>query len=280
MKRVSVIIPTFNRKDFLKEAIDSVLSQTYKNFELIVVDDGSTDGTGEMISKYYPQIRYFYQKNKGPSAARNKGIKEAKGEYISFLDSDDLWLKEKLKKQIDFFDKNPEYKICYTDEIWIRNGKRVNPKKKHRKYCGWIFERTLPLCIVSPSSVIIHRNVFENVGLFDEEFFVCEDYDLWLRISSKYPIYFLEEKLIIKRGGHEDQISNLGWGYDIYRIRALFKFIKDEKNEFKYRIKAFKEMEIKCHILINGFKKRKKEKEVKEYLNLIKKAKELLKIPY
>ncbi len=278
MKKVSVIIPTFNRKNFLKEAIESVLLQSYKNFEIIVVDDGSTDGTREMIKSEYKMIKYIYQKNSGPSAARNRGIVEAKGEYISFLDSDDLWLKDKLKEEMEFLEENREYKICYTDEIWIRNGKRVNPKKKHRKYSGWIFEKTLPLCIISPSSVIIHRSVFAHVGLFDESLFVCEDYDLWLRVSSKYPIYFLEKKLIIKRGGHDDQISNLGWGYDIFRVKALKKFIESPENQKNYRIAAFYEMEKKCRILINGLKKRNKTKDAENFENILKTTKKILEI--
>ncbi len=278
MKKVSVIIPTFNRRDFLKEALESLFSQTYRDFEIIVVDDGSTDGTGEMIEKEYRNIKYIYQENRGPSAARNRGIKEAAGEYITFLDSDDLWLKNKLEEEINFLEENPKFKICYTDEIWIRNGKRVNPKKKHNKYSGWIFKNTLPLCIISPSSVIIHRSLFSDVGLFDEELFVCEDYDLWLRISAKYPIYFLEKKLIIKRGGHEDQISNLGWGYDIYRVRSLYKFIKDEKNPYKYRVFAYEEMKRKCEILINGFKKRNKLKDIEKYSEILKNSRKILKI--
>ena len=163
MATVSVIIPTYNRARMIGEAIESVLSQAYNDLELIVVDDGSSDETRKVVSNYFPQVNYLYQEHQGVSAARNCGIKHSRGEYLSFLDSDDLWLKEKLRSQMMFMESHPEAFICYTDEIWIRNGVRVNPMKKHQKYSGMIFEHCLPLCIVSPSSVLIARTLFDKV---------------------------------------------------------------------------------------------------------------------
>jgi len=199
---VSVIIPTYNRPKFTQEAIASVEAQSFRDFEIIVIED---------------------KEQKGPAYARNLGAKKAKGKYLAFLDSDDLWVKDKLEKQLKFLRDNPEYKICYTDEKWVRNGQHLNQMKKHQKYHGWIFEQCLPLCIISASSILMEREVFDSLGGFDESFVVCEDYDLWLRMAAKYPIAYLDEKLIIKRGGHADQLSRKYWGMDRFRIRALEK---------------------------------------------------------
>ena len=194
MSLISVIIPTYNRETVLPRAITSVLAQKGADFELIIVDDGSTDSTNNFIESRspFPVPRVFHQENKGPAAARNLGIKHAQGEWIAFLDSDDEWKPGKLKAQLKFFEENPEYFICQTEEIWIRNGTRVNPMKKHQKFGGWIFEKCLPLCVVSPSAVMMRRKLFGEVGLFDESLPACEDYDLWLRIAAKYPIVLIE----------------------------------------------------------------------------------------
>src|SRR4030042_2875032 len=161
MPKVSVIIPTYNRLPMLKEAVDSVLAQGFEDIELMVVDDGSTDGTAEELKRYGGRVNLSqHPVNKGGSAARNKGLLHARGKYIAFLDSDDLWVKGNLKIQVAFLDDNPHYPLCYTDEIWIRKGKRVNPKLKHAKYSGWIFEKCLPLCTISPSSALMRRILF------------------------------------------------------------------------------------------------------------------------
>jgi glycosyltransferase involved in cell wall biosynthesis len=264
MPKVSVIIPTYNRGIFLKEAIVSVLNQRYQDFELIVIDDGSSDCTQEIVQKY-PRVIYKYQSRSGVSKARNEGIKIAQGEYIAFLDSDDLWDRNKLWRQMEVMKEG--WKISYTDEIWLREGVRVNPKKKHRKYSGFIFDKLLPLCIISPSSCMIKREVLEDVGYFDETLPVCEDYDLWLRIGRKYEIKFIEEKLIIKRGGHPEQLSKSMWGLDRFRVKALEKILKEEKEE-KFKEMIIKELLWKCKILITGYTKRGKYQEAKFYKNL------------
>jgi glycosyltransferase involved in cell wall biosynthesis len=269
MPKVTVIIPTFNRERFIRECVESVLSQTYQDFELIVVDDGSTDGTPDLLQKYDGRLTYIWQENRGPSAARNRGIQLASGEWICFLDSDDLWLPRKLERQMEFFARHPDARVCYTEEIWYRYGRRVNPKKKHRKYSGWIYQKMLPLCLVSPSSVMLHRSVFDVVGLFDEDLPACEDYDLWLRVGARYPIYLLTEPLIIKRNGHEGQQSQKFWGMDRFRIRALVKMLESGVlNEEDYR--ATQEMlRQKCEIVAGGSEKRGKLQEAEHYRNLI-----------
>jgi len=190
---VSVIIPTFNRATMVVEALDSVLAQSYQSLEIIVVDDGSTDDTEVRLASYGERIKVIRRAlNRGVSAARNCGIRQSCGHYVVLLDSDDLWLPKKIERQLDFFRKHPQAMICQTEEIWMRRGKRVNPKYKHRKYSGSIFPHCLPLCIVSPSAVMIKRELLSQVGLFDEQLPACEDYDLWLRIAAHHPIFLLE----------------------------------------------------------------------------------------
>ena len=266
---ISVIIPAFNRAHTLPKALDSVLSQTLKPREIIVVDDGSTDETNAVLANY-PGLCIISQDNRGVSAARNVGIEKAGGEWLAFLDSDDEWLKEKLEKQWDAICIDDKL-ICHTEEIWIRNGQRVNPMKKHKKFGGIIYERCLPLCVISPSSVMIHRSVFEDVGVFDESLEVCEDYDLWLRICAKYSVLFIDEPLIVKYGGHEDQLSRKYWGMDRFRVKALEKMMsfgalndEDEKATVNMILQ-------KCGIIINGMKKRGNNDEAEKWQSKIEK---------
>ena len=164
---VSIIIPTRNRAALVPAAIDSVLCQTCRDFELIVVDDGSADATPEVLRTYGSRITCVRIDPSGPSAARNRGIEAARADLIAFLDSDDRWLPRKLERQMAQHAALGDVPVSQTREIWIRNGVRVNARTKHRMHSGWIYEHCLPLCIVSPSSVMIHRRVFEHVGLFD-----------------------------------------------------------------------------------------------------------------
>lgn len=261
---VSVIIPTYNRGWILKEAIDSVLAQSYRNFELIVIDDGSTDNTPRILDRYRDELTVIRQENKGVSAARNTGIQASSGACIALLDSDDLWLEKKLEEQVDFFKKNPEAQICQTEEIWIRKGKRVNPKKRHKKPSGMIFEKSLHLCLVSPSAVMIKRDLLDRTGLFDEELPACEDYDLWLRISCEHPVYTTDSPLVVKRGGHEDQLSRAP-GLDRFRIRAIEKVLESGKlNGAQYEAAA-EVLREKCRIYAGGCCKRDRVEEARHF---------------
>lgn len=253
---ISVVIPTYNRAEFLREAVDSVRSQSYADFEIIIVDDGSADSTTNIVSSMKDsRIVYLKQKHGGVSAARNLGISRSRAPFISFLDSDDLWLPRKLETQMDFFRTHPEASICQTEELWMRRGRRVNPAKKHRKHSGWIFKECLPLCIVSPSAVMMRREIFDDVGGFDEDLPACEDYDLWLRTSLRYPIYTLPEALTVKRGGHPDQLSK-GWGLDRYRIVALKKILSDSMLTDELRGLVRAEIDRRSRIVIAGARKR------------------------
>ena len=252
---VSVVIPTYNRGWIVRDAIDSVLGQTYADFELIVVDDGSTDRTPQILDAYGDRLRVIRQANQGVSTARNRGIGDCSGPLIALLDSDDIWLPEKLAVQVDFFKENPAALICQTEEIWIRNGLRVNPGKRHRKPSGMIFERSLDLCLVSPSAVMVRRELFEKVGLFDESLPACEDYDLWLRVGCRFPVHLIDKPLTIKRGGHEDQLSRQS-SLDRYRIRSLVKLIEADRLTLPQRNAAVIALREKCAVYANGCLKR------------------------
>jgi glycosyltransferase involved in cell wall biosynthesis len=264
---VSVIIPAYNRGWIIKEAIDSVLAQTFNEYELIVVDDGSEDNTAEILSNYSNKIQIIRQANHGVSAARNRGIISSSGRFIALLDSDDLWLPEKLNKQVSFFRNHPNAMICQTQEIWIRNGKRVNSCKHHKKLSGMIFEPSLNLCLVSPSAVMFKRELIDMVGLFDENLPACEDYDLWLRVSLGFPIYLIDEALIIKRGGHEDQLSRNPM-QDKYRIEALKKVLNQDLLTREYRSAVVAKLKEKCMIYATGCQKRGRYQEAEEYIRL------------
>ncbi len=260
---ISVIIPTYNRRKFLEGAIGSVLKQKNIEYEIIVVDDGSKDGTKE-LAKEYP-IKYIYQENKGPASARNLGIKNSSGKYIAFLDSDDLWVEEKLFNQVSFFKENPDFLIVHTNEIWMRNGKVLNQKKIHKKGGGDQFERSLQLCVISPSSVMIKRELFEEVGLFDESFPACEDYEFWLRVTSKFKVGFIEKELVIKRGGHKDQLSKKIPCLDFWRAKAIGKLIKENWFSEEQKEIAKKYLKEKANVYIQGLFKRGKMKEKEEF---------------
>ena len=232
---ISVVIPTFNRRQTIGRSIDSVLNQTLFPSEIIVVDDGSTDGTSDYIESNFPSIRLLQQPNKGVSLARNMGIRSSNSDWVALLDSDDEWFPKKLEKQVMTLSQSPDIKFCHTEEIWIRNGVRVNQMKKHQKYGGHIFNKCLDMCRISPSSVLFHQSILDDVGYFDKSLKVCEDYDLWLRITAKFPVLYIDETLIIKYGGHEDQLSRVKDGIESHRIKVLEKlimqkFTSDQRN--------------------------------------------------
>ena len=222
---ISVLIPTHNRRHTLARSIDSVLAQTLAPLEVIVIDDGSTDDSAAWIRQTYPQVQVLEQEQRGVSAARNSGIAAASGNWIALLDSDDEWLPEKLAQQSLALQQQPQHLLCHCDEIWIRCGVRVNPKRRHRKYGGWIFEHCLPLCAISPSAALIHRQVFEKLGRFDEDLPACEDYDYWLRFCAQHPVLFVDQLLLKKYGGHDDQLSRHYPAMDQFRITALEKLL-------------------------------------------------------
>ena len=273
MSTVSVVIPTFNREGFIEQCVVSALQQSKKPDEVIVVDDGSSDKTWDVLRRLgfsdsqeeSNSLRYIFQSNKGVSAVRNLGIKAAKYRYIAFLDSDDLWLEKKLEKQISSLESQSiRYRLSHTNEIWVRNGVRVNAHLKHEKNGGDIFIQCLKLCCISPSSSLVDRSVFDDFGFFDENLPACEDYDFWLRFCAFEDVHFVNEHLLIKNGGHDQQLSKKHWGMDRFRVTALENLLKNQSlSEFK-RKETIKELIFKLQVLIDGGRKRKKDAFVKK----------------
>ena len=226
----SVIIPVYNRYEQVQRAIDSVLAQTFRDYELIVIDDGSTDSTGRVESLYSSRLRYIRQANMGVSAARNHGIRLSRSPHITFLDSDDEWNPGKLMNHKRFIDSFPLIMIHQCDDIWIRDGQRVNMSRRYLKDEGDLFLKSLDICSISPSSVSIASAIFEKYGLFDESMPACEDYDLWLRITPFEKTGLITDKLVTRYSGHEGQLSAAYQGMDRFRLYSILKLL-DESGE-------------------------------------------------
>jgi glycosyltransferase involved in cell wall biosynthesis len=252
---VSVIIPTYNRCAMLLEAIDSVLAQSFTEFELIVIDDGSTDGTAEHLKRLAKPIRIERIGHSGPAAARNRGVAEARAPLIAFLDSDDLWSPTKLERQLAFMRANPDCEISQTNEIWMRNGRRVNPGLRHRKRAGDIFIDSLRTCLISMSATMMRADLFRSLTGFDEIMSAAEDYDLWLRILIDHEAGLLDEPLVTRRGGHPDQTSATT-AIDRFRILALTKLLADDRLSPERRTAVVEVLAEKCRIYAGGLMRR------------------------
>ena len=263
---VSVVIPCLNRVDFLCEALSSVYKQSLAPAEVIVIDDGSPRSLKEKLAGIFPEIRWYRQENKGVSAARNLGARKAQYPWIAFLDSDDQWQPDKLEKQSCFHHENVHILASHTNEIWVRNGNQVIPPKYLDKSPEQLFQRSLVRCLICPSSVILHRSIFEQFEGFDESLPVCEDYDLWLRILMQKSFGYIDKKLVIKNGGHDDQLSRQVWGMDRFRVQSLEKLVKTTGISSSNKEAILCNLVQKCKVLSAGFRKHNKEKEAKMYL--------------
>lgn len=271
-KRVAVIIPTYNRSGHLQKAVESVCSQTYSNWELVVVDDGSTDNSADIIfdlqQEFGAKIRYIHQQNRGPSAARNRGIRSCAADYLAFLDSDDWFDKNKLAIQIRAMEENPDTLISHTDELWYRHGRIFNQKLRHRKISGYGFQQCLEMCVVSISTTVVRPQLFQRFGFFDERFLCCEDYDLWLRVSIEEPFLLIKQPLTFKDGGRPDQVSFIHRvGMDKLRIRAIEKIMPMVLSPEQQQ-QALDELKKKCAVYGNGCLKHGKEEEGRYFLEL------------
>lgn len=261
---VSVIIPVYNRERLIQRALDSVLDQSSLPDEVIVVDDGSTDRTREVLERYNDRITVVsLPENSGPARARNEGVRYARNDWIAFLDSDDAWDTDKLSRQVAYLQRYPFYEIVQSDEKWIRNDVQVNQCNHHRKSAGWIFDRSLERCMISPSAVLVKKSLLIRYGNFDESYPVCEDYDLWLKISRYHPIGFVPGFSVVKYGGHGDQLSRSYAAVDRFRVSTLKSLLEIEHvPEFSEKIAAVLEKKLK--ILLKGYEKRQKDKEAIE----------------
>ncbi len=207
MPKVSVIIPTYNREQFIVRAINSVLSQIYRDFEIIIVDDGSTDHTKNILDQFNGKIKYIYQDNQGVSAARNRGIQESSGQYIAFLDSDDYWVPEKLTLQVDVLEKNPHIGIVYA-RMPILNEKGEKVGLKPARISGKNFKELMEVWGDLPTSTVMTRKeCFNKAGMFDASLPPMEDIDMWIRISRFYDLYEIENKVLAYYHRHSEQIT-------------------------------------------------------------------------
>lgn len=271
--KISAIIPTYNRKELLQRAIQSVFTQTHPVDELLIIDDGSTDDTSDYIANLRPvapvPLRYHFQANSGAAAARNTGVGIAFGDLLCFLDSDDHWSRDKIDIQHRAMQEQPDYLISHTRETWYRDGKRVNQKKKHDPPHGDVFARSLGMCVVGMSTVMVRKELFNRFGGFDPTLICCEDYDLWLRVSCKVPFLLIPQPLTIKDGGREDQLSALHrMGMDRYRIQALCSLLESQVLTMDQYEKARDEVGKKCRIYGNGCIKHGRRQEGEKYLQL------------
>lgn len=234
MAKVSVIIATYNHAKYLPRAIDSVLEQTYQDFEIIVIDDGSTDNTKAACERYsdkYPnKVKYFYQQNSGPAAARNKGIKKASGEYAAFLDADDLWMKEKLQIQIEFLEKNRDISFVYGKaKVLDESGNQIGIKPE--RYQQHDFSKLILDWGHFPMmTVVVRKECFDKVGYFAEDLYIMEDIHLWIRISKFFKIHGLDQFL----GSYFKHGSNVTLNRElVFKSTALVyqKLLDEFKNE-------------------------------------------------
>jgi glycosyltransferase involved in cell wall biosynthesis len=269
MPLVSVIIPTFNRAHLLCRALRSVLCQTAGDFEIIVVDDASEDGT-EGIDIFSGPLRVPLRfvrldAHRGVAGARNRGVAVSQGQWLAFLDSDDEWHPDKLARQAGWHETNPAYRISQTKEIWVRNGRRVNPPLTHEKKQGYIFEQSLKRCMITPSSVMMQRSLFDEAGGFNESLPACEDFDLWLKITRALPVGLIDEFLLTRYGGHRDQLSASVMGLDRFRIRSIIDLVNSRTLSLEQEILSRKELVRKSIIVAQGFRKRGRTGEYERY---------------
>ena len=265
---LTIIIPTYNRRFFLERAINTVFSQTYTQFELIIADDGSSDGTADYLRTLHSagKLQFLQLPHSGfPGKVRNAGARLATGEYLAFLDSDDLWKPEKLARQVAFFQEHPELKICHTREIWQRGETIVSQAGQKHRRCGFIFADALKKCIIGPSTIMMRRELFEEFGGFREDLEIAEDYELWLRITARYPVGYIDEPLTVKRAGHADQLSEKYGQIEIFRIKALLLNLEEGTIEGEQRDLAVRELVRKCRIYARGCEKRRKVEEARRY---------------
>ncbi len=212
MPTVSVIIHTYNNEKFIVETLESVLNQTYKDYEIIVIDDGSVDSTRNMLLPYMQKIKYHYKENGGIASAKNAGISLSKAEFIAFLDHDDLWVPDKLKMQMECFNENPQAGLVYAKYTSFRDGKELRTKPE-KGYSGWIFKELLAKSFIQTSTVIVKREYLNAIGPYDESFSLGDEYDMFLRISKKFQCGFINKGLTRYRI-HDTNASKNGFLFD------------------------------------------------------------------
>jgi glycosyltransferase involved in cell wall biosynthesis len=270
---VSVIIPVWNRLSFLREAVASVRAQTFTDYELIVADDGSGDGTREWLTgEKIPTISLPH--SGFPGLVRNRGAAAAVGDYLAFLDSDDRWEPDKLETQIAFLRAHPEVPLCHTRERWLRDEREISQAGQRHRRSGRLFRDSLKKCVIGPSTVMLNRLFFLEHGGFAEDLEIAEDYELWLRLTARAEAGYIDRPLTIKRGGHPDQLSNKYGHIEIFRIRALERTLVHGSWTREERALLLAELKRKCEIYARGAAKRGKAEEAAEFLQRARHCKE------
>ena len=272
MPLVSVIIPVYNRKNLLPRALQSVLNQSHADLEIIVVDDCSSDGVSELGLLSSDKRIFFVRQpfRSGVSKARNEGVRRSRGEWVAFLDSDDEWLRQKIALQLKWFSRHPGCRIVQSKEVWIRNGSRVNPPRTHEKIEGDLFEASLDRCMITPSSVVLSRELFDQAGGFNESLPACEDYDLWLRICINHQVGLIDEHLLIRYGGHSDQLSLNVMILDRFRIRSILQLLEHNQLRNVQRTLAVETLRKKAALVANGYNKRGNQEMYERYISIVK----------
>lgn len=277
MPKISVIIPTYNRAWSIIPCLESVATQSFQDFECLIVDDGSTDNTEQLVLGFIKSLefppsssrnpslvgnhasQYTYLKisNHGVSYARNYGVKHSSStaRYVAFLDSDDQWHPQKLHQQFNYHQDN-SFRISQTNETWIRRGVEVTPPKHFQKIEGEQFVANLKNCMISPSSVFMEKSLLAEFDGFNEDYPACEDYDLWIKVTAQYPVGLLRQKYLTKYGGHDDQLSTTSDILDLYRMKAIFNLLKTKKLTVFQIEEALKILRKKYKIVKNGAQKR------------------------
>jgi GT2 family glycosyltransferase len=266
---IGVIIPLHNRADKIRACVQSVIDQTLPAREIIVVDDGSSDCPEHALSEFKHHVTLLRSpENRGVSHARNRGIRQAQSGWLCFLDSDDLWEPQKLQQQWQFHQHYPFYRISQTEDLWMRHGRRVNAKKIHQKPLGWVWEKSLERCLISPSAVMINKKLLEKTGAFDENLPACEDYDLWLKISRFCPVGLTAYPGVTRYGGHSDQLSQRFVAMDRFRVSALQHALQSEICP-QHQSALRKQLQKKIAILIKGYHKHQNSDQASYYEQLL-----------
>ena len=230
--RVSIIIPTYNRAGMLVECLGSVFAQTYTDYEIIVVDDGSTDHTEELIKPTLSRIIYFKHENRGNAAARNSGLDIAKGELIAFLDSDDIWLPDKLRREVDYLDQHPDVDMVCANGTFFGSpkfgGKKVVPDKRAIPLArdGVTLKAIFTRSSLRPSAMVLRKRVIEGTNGFDPDFAACVDLDFAFRVLMKYKVIFMNEPFF-KMRKHVDHVSGDSEWRPLFKIKAIEKLFKE-----------------------------------------------------
>ena len=265
LPEVTVVIPTYNRRHLLERAINSVLEQTFQPFELIVVDDASEDRTWEYLQRVIAEDSRVsavgLDRHLGmPGAVRNRGVAASSGGLIAFLDSDDRWLPDKLEKQVPFHREGRPH-ITHTRELWLRKGKRVSQKGQTHRREGALFMESLKKCIIGPSTVMLDRELFDSLGGFDETLEIAEDYELWLRVTAREKVGYLDEALTEKIAGHGDQLSERYGQIEGFRIEALRRVLDSGVLPAERIPAAREELASKLRLFALGARKRGRQEE-------------------